>query len=98
MLQSLAKNSSRILKRDLLGLENRLFIKEREFYTRVRDPTREALEHVSSGFPPSTDDFTTLETPSASTASTISVAHKYYSKDGDINSTRELIFNRTESS
>jgi hypothetical protein len=91
-LTSVAQSREKQLEdaqKDLLSLENRLFMKEGEFYEKVRGLTREAL--ASDAAP--TDDFTTLSTSSASSVSTVSVAHKYYSKVGDINLMRERIFN-----
>lgn len=79
-------------QKGLLDLENRLFMKENEFYARVRGPTREALEAMASSIVP-TDDFTTLSTSSGSSASTVSVAHRYYNKVGDLNLLRERLFN-----
>jgi hypothetical protein len=75
---------------DLLGLENKLFMKEGEFYGRLRGLTREPL--VSTTDAP-TDDFTTLSSSSASSTSTVSVAHEYYNKVGDINLLKEHLFN-----
>lgn len=95
-MTSAAKGRQKVLEdtqNDLLVLENRLFMKEREFYGKVRGPTIEALDQAPSSAQPPTDDFTTVETSSTSTASTVSVAHDYYSKVGDINLLRERIFN-----
>jgi hypothetical protein len=92
-LTSDAKSRERQLEdaqNDLLVLENKLFMKEGEFYGRLRDFTREAFQ--STGSAP-TDDFTTLSTSSASSASTVSVAHNYYNKVGDINLLRERLYN-----
>lgn len=75
---------------DLLNLENKLYMKEGEFYGRLRGLTREAL--LSTHEAP-TDDFTTLSTSSASSTSTASVAHDYYNRVGDLNLLRERLYN-----
>jgi hypothetical protein len=82
---------------DLFQLENRLFLREEKFYERLQGifGTGTFSDSDEEDYFGETDDFTTaLSAPSSvSSATTRSVAHKYYSRVGDLNLLRERIFN-----
>jgi hypothetical protein len=80
----------------LFQLENKLYVKEEKFYEKLQIIAGAVFSDSDDDddFLDDTDDFTAVSAPSTtSSATTRSIAHKYYGRVGDIHLLRERIFN-----